>query len=129
MRTFDNEWIFQVFEDHPTFFTKRMFGGLAIYLFGRQMMLLVEPTKTGRWQWHGVLICTEHAHQPEIIEEFPQLAPHDILEVALRRPRHEDFELTMERVAAAIARDDQRFGIHPRPRKEKTGSRSRRQKT
>ena len=79
MRTFDNEWIFQVFEDHPSFFTKRMFGGLAVYLFGRQMMLLVEPTKTGRWKWHGVLICTEHAHQPAIIEEFAQLAPHAIL--------------------------------------------------
>ena len=38
MRTFDNEWIFQVFEDHASFFTKRMFGGLAVYLFGRQMM-------------------------------------------------------------------------------------------
>jgi len=46
MRTFDNEWICQVFEDQPTFFTKRMFGGLAVYLFGRQMMVLVEPTKT-----------------------------------------------------------------------------------
>jgi len=25
MKSFDNEWIFQVFEDHPSFFTKRMF--------------------------------------------------------------------------------------------------------
>jgi hypothetical protein len=43
------------------------------------MMVLVEPTKSGRWKWHGVLICTEHAQQPSILEEFPQLAPHDIL--------------------------------------------------
>ena len=27
----------------------------------------------------------------------------------------------MERVAKAIARDDQRFGIHPHPRKERGG--------
>ena len=119
MKTFDNEWILQGFEDHPSFFTKRMFGGLAVYLFGRQMMLLVEPTKNGRWKWHGVLICTEHAHQPAIIEEFGQLAPHDTLKKWLYiDSRHEDFEPTMERVAEAIARDDQRFGIHPRPRKE-----------
>ena len=129
MRTFDNEWIFQVFEDHPSFFTKRMFGGLAVYLFARQMMVLVEPTRTGRWKWHGVLICTEHAHQPAIIEEFAQLAPHDILKKWLYiDSRHEDFEPTMERVAEAIARDDQRFGIHPHPRKERARSRSRRQK-
>ena len=79
MKTFDNEWIVHAFEDDPSFFTKRMFGGLAVYLFGRQMMVLVEPTKTGRWQWHGVLICTDHAHHRAIIAEFPQFAPHDVL--------------------------------------------------
>lgn len=43
MKAFDNEWIFQAFEHHPSFFTKRMFGGLAAYLFGRLMMLLTRP--------------------------------------------------------------------------------------
>ena len=122
MRAFDNEWICQVFEDHTSFLTKRMFGGLAVYLFGRQMLLLVEPTKTGRWKWHGVLICTDHAHQAAIIEEFPQLVRHDILKKWLYiDSRHEDFEPTMERVAEAIARDDQRFGIHPGPTQRRAG--------
>ncbi len=123
MKRFDNEWILEAFEGHSTFFTKRMFGGLAVYLFGRQMMLLVEPTKTGRWQWHGVLICTEHAHHPAIVAEFPQLAPHDILRKWLYiDSRHVDFELTLERVGAAIARQDVRFGIGPRPKREGTAS-------
>ena len=133
MKTFDNEWICEVFEDHPSFLTKRMFGGLAVYLFGRQMMVLVEPTKTGRWKWHGVLVCTEYAYQTALIEEFPQLAPHDILKKWLYiDSRHEDFEPTMQRVADAIKRDDPRFGIHPHPKKKKMGttlkSRSRRSK-
>jgi hypothetical protein len=120
MRTFDNEWIFQAFEDYPSFFTKRMFGGLAAYLFGRQMMVLVEPTMTGRWNWHGVLICTEHAHHSAIIKEFRGLAPHDVLQKWLYiDSRHKHFEQTMGRVAQAVARDDERFGIQPRPRKEK----------
>jgi hypothetical protein len=121
MKTFDNEWICQPFEHHSSFFTKRMFGGLAVYLFGRQMMVLVEPTRTGRWTWHGVLVCTEREHQLSIVEQFPQLAPHDILKKWLFiDSRHEDFEPTMERVAAAMARDDRRFGIQPRPRNERT---------
>ena len=129
MRTFDNEWILRAFEHHATFFTKRMFGGLAVYLCGRQMMVLIEPTRTGRWMWHGVLICTDHSRQPAIIEEFPTLTPHDILKKWLYiDSRHEDFEPTMERVASAIAQDDQRFGIDPHPRKERVGSRRRRQK-
>jgi len=123
MKTFDNEWIFQIFEDHPSFFTKRMFGGLAAYLFGRQMMILVDPTKTGRWKWHGVLLCTEYAHQRAIVAEFPELAPHDILKKWLYIDSRQDrFEQTMERVATAIARDDLRFGIHPNPRKDKASS-------
>jgi hypothetical protein len=125
MKSFDNQWIFEAFEDHPSFFTKRMFGGLAAYAFGRMMMILVEPTKTGRWKWHGVLVCTEHAHRPAIVEEFPALASHDILKKWLYiDSRDEDFEPTMEGVAKAIARDDGRFGIHPRPRKESKSARS-----
>ena len=58
-----------------------------------------------------------------IIEEFPQLAPHDILKKWLYiDSQHADFEPTMKRVAEAIARNDPRFGIHPRPRKRKAGA-------
>jgi hypothetical protein len=128
MKTFDNEWILQVFENQPSFWTNRMFGGLAAYLYGRQMLVLVEPTNTGRWKWHGVLICTEHAHQPAIIAEFPQLEPHNVLKKWLYiDSRHEDFDLTIERVAEAIARDDPRFGIEPQS-KRRAASRSRRNK-
>lgn len=120
MKKFDNAWILEGFEAQPSFFTKRMFGGLAVYLFGRQMMVLVEPTKTGRWKWHGVLICTDHAHHRAIVEEFPQLAPHSVLKKWLYLDsRHEDFEPTMERLAHAMARDDRRFGIQPQPRKSR----------
>ena len=128
-KIFDNEWIFQAFEDHASFFTKRIFGGLAAYLFGRMMMILVEPTKTGRWKWHGVLLCTEHAQQPAILAEFPQLAPHDILKKWLYiDSRHDDFEPVMERIAEVIARDDRRFGIVPHPRKKRTETKGRRRK-
>ena len=118
MRSFDNEWILESFQSHPSFLTKRMFGGLAVYLFGRQMMVLVEPTLTGRWTWHGVLICTEHGHHRAIMSEFPQLAPHDVLRKWLYIDScHEDFETTIARVADAIGCDDQRFGIRPQPKK------------
>lgn len=128
MRTFDNAWIFQAFEDHGSFFTKRMFGGLAAYLFGRMMLVLVQPTTTGRWNWHGVLLCTEYEHQRAIIDEFPRLAPHDLLRKWLYiDSRDDDFESTMGRVAEAMARDDPRFGIRPQPKKERTGSQTRRQ--
>lgn len=118
LRSFENDWILEFFASRRDFSTRRMFGGLAVYLFGRMMLVLVEPSRSGRWKWHGVLICTQRALQPAILEEFPQLSPHEVLQKWLYiESRHEDFEPTMERVAKAIARDDRRFGILPQPRK------------
>ena len=114
MKTFDNEWILDAFAGSPTFFTKRMFGGLAAYVHERQMLVLVEPTKTGRWTWHGVLVCTNREHQASIRTDFPALIPHDILRKWLYiDSTHQDFESTMEAIAKRMARNDQRFGIIP----------------
>lgn len=115
MRTFDNEWILEAFAGRPTFFTKRMFGGLAAYLHERQMLVLVEPTKTGRWKWHGVLVCTSHADQASIRADFPALRPHRVLRKWLYiDSMHEEFESTIQAVATRMVRNDRRFGIVPR---------------
>ena len=127
MKTFDHEWVFEAFAGHRTFFTKRMFGGLAVYVFERQMLVLVELTKTGRWTWHGVLICTSHEHHASIRAEFPALTPHPVLRKWLYiDSTHEDFDTTMAAVATRIARDDARFGIVPRSTPAKTSRRRRR---
>jgi hypothetical protein len=123
LKRFEHEWIFEPFADHRTFFTKRMFGGLAVYLFDRQMLVLVEPTKTGRWKWHGVLVCTDHEHHASIRAQFPALVAHRVLRKWLFiDSAHEDFESTMEGVAACVARDDRRFGVVPgKPRLPRRG--------
>jgi len=91
-----------------------MFGGLAAYLVERQMLLLVEPTKSGRWNWHGVLICTDYRHHPSLEAEFPALKPHEALRKWLFiASTHQDFESTMETLVKRIARNDPRLGIVP----------------
>jgi hypothetical protein len=123
MKTFEHEWIFEAFAEHQTFRTKRMFGGLAGYLFARQMLLLVEPTKSGRWKWHGVLVCTDYEHHASIQAEFPALTPHDVLRKWLFiASTHADFEFTMAAVAKQVASNDPRFGVpakSPKPRSRK----------
>ncbi|MFT4571300.1 MAG: hypothetical protein ACI8TX_002051 [Hyphomicrobiaceae bacterium] len=121
MKRFEHEWILEAFDGHPTFFTRGMFGGLAVCLFERQMLLLVEPTKSGRWGWHGALICTEYENHASLQKEFPALAPHEVLNKWLFvESTHEDFESTMERAALAIASNDPRFGVYSK-RKKATG--------
>lgn len=115
MKRFEHEWIFEEFAGHRTFFTKRMFGALAAYVFERQMLLLVEPTASGRWKWHGVLVCTGHEHHASIQQQFPALLPHHVLRKWLFiESSDQDFESTMEGVAKLVARNDPRFGIVPR---------------
>jgi hypothetical protein len=120
MKTFQHEWVLREFDEHPTFRTKGMFGGLAVYLFERQMMLLVEPTKSGRWNWHGVLVCTEYENHASIQAEFPAFMPHEVLKKWLFiDSTHEEFESTMEAVARRIAKNDLRFGIFSKRGKPK----------
>ena len=115
MKKFQHEWILEPFAEHPTFFTKSMFGGLAVYLFERQMLLLVEPTKSGRWTWHGVCVLTDFKHHASLQTEFPALAPQEFLRKWLFiDSTHENFESTMEAVAQRIAHNDLRFGIVPK---------------
>ena len=112
MKKFEHEWIFEPFAEHRTFFTKGMFGGLAVHLFERLMLLLVEPTKSGRWHWHGVLVCTDARHHASIQAEFPALRPHETLRKWLFiDSTHEDFESTMEAVAKRVESNDPRFGV------------------
>jgi hypothetical protein len=123
VKKFKHEWIIEAFVEHPTFFTKSMFGGLAVYLFERQMLLLVEPTKSGRWNWHGVLVCTDFKHHASIQAELPALMPHEFLRKWLFIDSvQDDFEPTMEAVAKRIASNDPRFGILPK--RAKLGSRA-----
>jgi hypothetical protein len=120
MKRFKHEWILDGFSEHPTFFTKSMFGGLAVYLFERQMLVLVEPTKSGRWDWHGVLVCTDHEHHNSLQNDFPALKPHGVLRKWLFiDSAHDNFEPTMEAVAERIARNDLRLGILPKTPKPK----------
>jgi hypothetical protein len=114
LKPFDNEWILDAFAGRSSFFTKRMFGGLAAYLHERQMLVLVEPTKTGRWKWHGVLVCTGFEHHASITADFPAVRPHPVLRKWMFiDTAHQEFESTMEAVARRMARNDRRFGIVP----------------
>lgn len=114
-KNFENEWILDELSNHPSFRTKGMFGGLAVYIYDKQVMVIVEPTKSGRWDWHGVLICTDKEHQASLIKEMPALAPHEVLKKWLfLDSAHDDFEETVSKVSDIIEQNDPRIGIFPK---------------
>ena len=86
MRSFDNEWIFQVFEDHPSFFTKRMKRDLSSD--GRARRLLYEM----RVEWEAG--SDEMAREPLIVR--------DLLEADGRPPEPgDDLECTDPELVSA----------------------------
>ncbi len=114
-KVFQNEWVFDAFSEHPTFVTKRMFGGLAIYLHGRQMLILVEPTKSGRWDWNGILLCTGYEHHESLTTEFPSFSAHEAIKKWLFiESKAADFEEVMTKVSRYIETNDERIGIWPK---------------
>ena len=120
MKTFEHEWVFEDFDQFPSFRTKGMFGGLAVFVFEKQVMVIVEPTKSGRWDWHGILICTDYVHHESLMNEFSGLAPHEILKKWLYIDSADDsFEETMVGLSKRIMQNDPRIGILPKPKKKK----------
>lgn len=119
-KQFTYSWAFEDFQSHPTFFEKRMFGGLSAYLHGRLVMVLVEDPgdrsyrgKTYRFDiWNGIMFPTEKAHHESLMKEFPDLMPHPVLGkwLYLGAPS-ENFETTARELASRILQDDRRLGI------------------
>lgn len=61
----------------PAFHTRRMFGGLAIYIENRMVLVLMESEDD--LDWNGVLLPTSREHHAALKKKWPKLVPHKIL--------------------------------------------------
>ncbi len=136
-KTFSLSYTFETFENHMTFFKKPMFGGLAVYLHGRMMMVIMENPGDRSYRgkeysyevWNGVLLPMERSSHDSLQREFPELVPHPVLGKWLYLPMSAPaFELHIERIAQLIKLDDFRFGVYPKPRGKKKSSPQKRAK-
>ncbi len=127
-KKFSLSWAFEAFQDDPSFISKKMFGGLSAYVHGRIVMVLCESPGDRLWRgktysfdiWNGILIPTEREFHSALIKEFPSLINHPVLSKWLYLPMTtSDFEEVAEKVAHLITKDDERFGVVPKPRLQK----------
>lgn len=122
-KEFLNTWIFEPFANDASFTTKRMFGGLSVYVHGKMMMVLAESPGDRLWRgktydfdiWNGVMFPTEHEFHTSLIKEFKGLVKHPVLGKWLYlEEKHKNFENLVMKLAEAVARNDERFGIYPK---------------
>ena len=125
-KRFSLEWAFELFQDDPSFFSKRMFGGLSAYVHGRMVMVLCESPGDREWKdkkysfdiWSGILVPTERDFHASLTKEFSSLVTHPVLPKWLYLPMtNSDFENVAESLARLIAKNDERFGVIPKLRK------------
>jgi hypothetical protein len=124
-KRFSLEWAFEPFQDHPTFYAKHMFGGLAAYFMNRLVMVLTESPGERSYRgadypieiWNGVLLPTDKVHHDSLQASFPSLLPHPVLGKWLYLPlEHENFEETVMELGRLITQNDVRLGVDSKKR-------------
>jgi hypothetical protein len=112
------QWLVESVMEDPSYIERRMFGCLAVYLYGRMVLLLTE----GEEPWNGLLIPTEHKYHNSVLNEFKDIVQHPVLKKWLYLPENtEDFESVASDVVHAIEMNDPRFGVEPKERKPRKG--------
>jgi len=105
-----------------TYFTKKMFGGLAIYYDGLMVLTLSEKAGDREWRgekfsydlWNGVLVCTSREHHESLKTDIPALVNHPVIPKWLYLPMEDaNFEPLFDSLVEIIMNKDQRFGIVP----------------
>ena len=125
-KVFDLEWVAEPFCDHESFFKKRMFGGLSLYVHNKMVMCLVENPGDREYRgktydsdiWNGVMLPTEREHHKSLIDRFPSLSPHVVLPKWLYLPlAAADFESSINEIAEMIRENSELLGIYPSEKK------------
>lgn len=110
-----HQWLWEPLADDPGFVLRSMFGAKAAYLDGKLMLCFCASEEP----WHGVLVCTEHAHHDALRSEFRALVPHAILPKWLYLSENSDaFERTAAKLVTLARRRDPRLGVLPKPRRK-----------
>ena len=109
-------WVTEPLQDLPSYFEKRMFGSVGIYVHGKLVLVLAQ----GEEPWNGLLVPTSREHHASLIRQFPQLVVHPVLRKWLyAREDNQEFEQTAGGLVRAIQRQDERLGVLPQEKRRR----------
>jgi len=114
--------------EDPSYFSKKMFGGLAVYFNDLMVFVIVESPGDREWKgntydfdlWNGIMVCTSREHHNSLQTQFSSLVSHPVLGKWLYSPVGDQaFESEVEKIVACVHRGDPRVGIVPGQKKKK----------
>lgn len=115
-KTHPHQWLWEPLEADAGFALAPMFGGKAVYLDGKLMLFFIAKSEP----WNGMLVCTDRAHHPALLAEFPSLSPHPVLPKWLYLPESTaNFEKETEEIVVCVKNRDPRIGVAAKAKKKK----------
>jgi hypothetical protein len=126
MKAFDLIYLLEPIHNYDSFYTKPMFGGLAVYFNGLMVLILMEDNQTRQCRekkypfpiWNGLLIPTDRCHHKSLRDCFSSLIEHPVLGKWLFLSLcDDDFENQAKAIVFAIKKLDSRIGILPKEKK------------
>jgi len=136
--SFNSGHFFEDLADHDSFYFKKFFGGLSIYVFGKMVAFVCEKPerKTFRDQkfktevWNGCLIPSTRDNHAALLKLLKGAVIHPVIGKWLYLPqKSEFFEDSMIQLIEMIQRKNTLVGIEPELKIKKSKSKSKSKKT
>lgn len=129
--SFDSGHFFEDLSTQDSFYLKKFFRGLTIYVFGKAVAYLSnrpgdKSFRGKRYKidiWNGCLIPTNREYHAELLKLLKGTLVHPVIEKWLYLPQNSDhFEDSMNQLLEMIKRKNPLIGIETqlKPRKPKT---------
>jgi hypothetical protein len=126
--SFNSGHFFEDLSDHESFYFKKFFRGLSIYMHGKLVVCLCDgpDDKSFRGKkykidiWDGCLIPTNREHHSALLKLIKGTMIHPVIEKWLYLPmKSEHFEDSMIQIAELIKRKNVLIGVEPNLKSKK----------
>ncbi len=128
LENFSAGHFFEDLESKESFYCKKFFGGLSIYVFGRMVAFLCEHPGDKEWRgkkfkteiWNGCLIPSHRDHHDLLLSKIRGTTIHQAITKWLYLPQSSKyFESSMFQLIEMIQKKNDLIGIEPEIKSQK----------
>jgi len=122
LENFSNGHFFEELADKDSFYLKKFFGGLSIYIYGRMVAFLCEHPGDKKYRgkrfkldiWDGCLIPSIRESHKELLYLLDGTIVHPVIEKWLYLPqKSKHFERSMLKLVDMVMKKNPLVGIEP----------------
>jgi hypothetical protein len=130
LESFSAGHFFEEFVSEDSFYFKKFFGGLSIYIHGKMVAFLADSPGLKEWRgkkypfdiWNGCLIPSDREHHSFLLKKIKGTLVHPTISKWLYLPQSsKHFETSMFQLVEMIEKKNPQIGIEPEMKSKKNG--------